>query len=62
VASDRLKEDVRSRIQELMLSMHTDPEGRRILENLLIDRFVAPREEWYETARAMIAGLPAPAK
>ena len=62
VASDRLKEDVRSRIQELMLSMHTDREGKRILESLLIDRFVAPREEWYEPARAMIAGLPAPAK
>jgi phosphonate transport system substrate-binding protein len=62
VASDRLKEDVRSRIQELMLSMHTDPEGRRILENLLIDRFVAPREEWYETARAMITALPSKAK
>jgi phosphonate transport system substrate-binding protein len=62
VASDRLKDDVRSKIQELMLSMHTDPEGNRILENLLIDRFVAPREEWYEPARAMIAALPAPTK
>ncbi|MBS1132669.1 MAG: phosphate/phosphite/phosphonate transporter, periplasmic binding protein [Proteobacteria bacterium] len=62
VASDRLKYDVRSKTQEIMLSMHTDPEGKRILENLLIDRFVAPREEWYEPARAMIAGLPASAK
>ena len=62
VASDRLKEDVRSRIQDLMLSMHTDPEGRRILESLLIDRFVAPREEWYETARAMITALSSQAK
>jgi phosphonate transport system substrate-binding protein len=62
VASDRLRVDVRSKIQELMLSMHTDPDGKRILENLLIDRFVAPREEWYEPARAMIAGLPVPAK
>jgi hypothetical protein len=42
--------------------MHTDREGRRILENLLIDPFLAPREEWYEPARAMIARLPAPAK
>jgi hypothetical protein len=42
--------------------MHTDPEGKRILEKLLIDRFVTPREEWYEPARAMIAGLTAPAK
>ena len=62
VASDRLKDDVRSKVQELMLSMHTDPEGKRILENLLIDRFVAPREEWYETARAMITALPSQAK
>ncbi len=62
VASGRLKKGVRSQIQELMLSMHTDPEGKRILDNLLIDRFVAPREEWYESARALIAGLPAPAK
>jgi phosphonate transport system substrate-binding protein len=60
VASGRLKDDVRSKIRELMLSMHTDPEGKRILDNLLIDRFVAPREEWYQSAGAMIAALPAP--
>jgi len=59
VASARLSSEVRLKIQELMLSMHTDSEGERILEKLLIDRFVAPREEWYEPARAMIAGLPA---
>jgi phosphonate transport system substrate-binding protein len=62
VASAQLQEDERSKIKALMLSMHTDPEGKRILEKLMIDRFVAPREEWYEPARAMIAGLPAPAK
>jgi phosphonate transport system substrate-binding protein len=62
VASAWLQEDERSKIQALMLSMHTDSEGKRILEKLLIDRFVAPREEWYEPARAMIAGLTAPAK
>jgi phosphonate transport system substrate-binding protein len=62
VASARLRGDVRSKVQEIMLSMHTDPEGKRILEKLLIDRFVAPREEWYEPARAMIAALPAPSK
>lgn len=58
VASAQLDSDVRMLIQELMLAMHTDPEGKRILDKLLIDRFVAPREEWYEPARAMIAGLP----
>ena len=58
VASSRLPEDVKSKICNLILSLHQNPEGKRILQNLLIDRFVAPQEEWYETARAMIAGLP----
>ena len=62
VASGRLRDEVRLKIQELMLAMHTDPEGKRILDSLLIDRFVLPREEWYESARALIAGLPVPAK
>jgi phosphonate transport system substrate-binding protein len=62
VASGRLKEQLRAQIQELMLSMHTDPEGKRILDSLLIDRFVAPREEWYEPVRELTAGLPGPAK
>jgi phosphonate transport system substrate-binding protein len=58
VASAQLNSDVRLNIQELMLAMHTDSDGKRILDKLLIDRFVAPREEWYEPAREMIAGLP----
>jgi phosphonate transport system substrate-binding protein len=58
VASARLPKDVKSKIRSLILSLHQEPEGKRILENLLIDRFVAPQEEWYEPARAMIAGLP----
>lgn len=58
VASAQLDSDVRLQIQELMLAMHTDPEGKLVLDKLLIDRFVAPREEWYEPARAMIANLP----
>lgn len=62
VASGRLRNEVRSKIQQIMISMHSDPEGRRILENLLIERFLAPREEWYEPAREMIARLPTTAK
>jgi phosphonate transport system substrate-binding protein len=62
VASGRLRNEVRSKIQQIMISMHSDPEGRRILENLLIERFLAPREEWYEPAREMISRLPTTAK
>jgi phosphonate transport system substrate-binding protein len=62
VASARLTGEIRSQIQQVLLSMHADPEGKRILGQLLIDRFVAPRDEWYQSAGAMIAALPAPGR
>jgi len=37
--------------------MHLDPEGKKILSELLIDRFVAPQEEWYAPIRVMQQSL-----
>jgi phosphonate transport system substrate-binding protein len=31
--------------------MHEDAAGRKILQELMIDRFLVPREEWYDTVR-----------
>ena len=58
VASSRLPDDLKTKIREILLAMHQEPDGREILDKLLIDQFLAPREEWYEPVRAMIAGLP----
>lgn len=55
VAATRLPDDLKADIRLIMHSMHTDPEGGRILEKLMIERFVEPREEWYEPVRRMIA-------
>jgi phosphonate transport system substrate-binding protein len=41
---DRLKKE----IQDIILMMHEDPKGLEILNNLLIDRFLKPKEEWYQ--------------
>ncbi|TFG40301.1 MAG: phosphate/phosphite/phosphonate ABC transporter substrate-binding protein, partial [Syntrophobacterales bacterium] len=58
VASGRLPDDLKTKIRGVLLAMHQDPGGKEILDKLLIDRFLVPREEWYEPVRAMIAGLP----
>jgi phosphonate transport system substrate-binding protein len=58
VASGRLPDNLKTKIRGILLAMHQEPDGRKILDKLLIDRFLAPREEWYEPVRAMIAGLP----
>ena len=53
VVSSRLSPEVQQRIQGLLLSMHEDPEGIVILEDLAIQKFVAPQEQWYEPIRVM---------
>ena len=45
--------ELKDRIRQFLLSMHEDPEGQRILCELMIDRFIEPREEWYQTIRNM---------
>jgi hypothetical protein len=29
--------------------MHLDAEGRRILDGLMIDRFIVPPDDWFES-------------
>jgi phosphonate transport system substrate-binding protein len=53
VASKQLDPESKARIQQLLLTMHRDPEGKKILAELMIDRFIPPREEWYDTLRQM---------
>lgn len=60
VAARHLAAEARDRIGRLLTTMHADPEGREILDRLLIDRFAAPREEWYDSARAMLSRLMTP--
>ncbi|NOQ43344.1 MAG: phosphate/phosphite/phosphonate ABC transporter substrate-binding protein [Dehalococcoidia bacterium] len=45
--------ELKRRISQLLFSMHRDPEGRHILKELMIDRFIPPKEEWYDTIRLM---------
>ena len=53
VASSFLDTHLKTGIQTIVLSMHKTDEGKRILENLMIDRFELPREEWYKNVQAM---------
>ena len=51
VVSNAIPMELKGQIQRLLLSMHEDATGRKILQELMIDRFLAPQEEWYETVR-----------
>ncbi len=53
VASKRLAQGARSTVRDLLISLHTHGEGKRILEQLMIDRFVEPQDNWYDSIRQM---------
>jgi phosphonate transport system substrate-binding protein len=57
VANIHLPEALKSRIREIVLSMHETTEGRRIQDALMIDRFQAPNEEWYRPVREMYRAI-----
>jgi len=51
VASKSLHFEQKTRIRQELFAMHQDSEGRKILNELLIDRFISPRDEWYDSIR-----------
>lgn len=53
VVSRHLPAAEREKLQQALLTMHQDPEGKKILAELLIDRFLPLQEEWYEPIRSM---------
>ena len=57
VVSTLLPEQLIRQLRNTIFSMHKDPAGRRILNELLIDRFVGLKEEWYEPVRRMIQSV-----
>jgi phosphonate transport system substrate-binding protein len=53
VASKHLPSQLKADIQRLLMTMHQDPEGKKILDELMIDRFLDPDDKWYESIVAM---------
>jgi len=53
VASKSLSSELKTRIRQALFDMHQDPQGRLIISELMIDRFVNPRDEWYDSIRKM---------
>jgi phosphonate transport system substrate-binding protein len=57
VAAVGLDAELKSAIQRVLLDMHQDPEGKRILDKLLIDRFEKPVDAWYQPVREMYSRI-----
>lgn len=57
VVSSYLPTKLKERIRQLLFSMHQNSDGKKILDELMIDRFIAPEEAWYDPIRQMKLSL-----
>ncbi|MDF1592052.1 MAG: phosphate/phosphite/phosphonate ABC transporter substrate-binding protein [Desulfobacterales bacterium] len=49
VVSAALPVQQKEHIRKLLFTMHQDPKGKKILNELMIEQFVAPKDEWYDS-------------
>lgn len=53
VASRFLTPELKDRIRQMLFSMHRDPRGQNIINELMIDRFTPTQDQWYDSIRNM---------
>lgn len=44
---------LRDKIKNVFLNMHTDPAGKAILDGIMVDKFIVPKDADYNTVREM---------
>ncbi|HSN13085.1 MAG TPA: phosphate/phosphite/phosphonate ABC transporter substrate-binding protein [Anaeromyxobacteraceae bacterium] len=57
VVNRRADPAVRKHVRDVLLSMHSDPEGQRILDGIMVDRFIVPIDANYDAVREMESWL-----
>lgn len=57
VASVHMPDQMKAQIRELLFSMHQEPDGKKILDELMIDRFIAPKKDCYKPILEMSKDL-----
>jgi phosphonate transport system substrate-binding protein len=57
VASRFMPPVLKTEIRKVLFSMHQDPQGQAILKELMIDKFVPAKDQWYDSIRKMNLNL-----
>jgi phosphonate transport system substrate-binding protein len=57
VVTDQMEPQLKTALVQQLLTMHEDPQGLKILSELMIDRFVTPEPAWYAPVFEMLERL-----
>ena len=44
---------LKNKIKNILLNMHTEPAGKAILDGIMVDKFIVPKDSDYNTVREM---------
>ena len=44
---------LKGKIKNILLNMHSDPQGKAILDGIMVDKFIVPKDSDYNTVREM---------
>lgn len=53
VVTKKIDKNIKEKLKKAFLDMHKDPKGRAILDGIMVDRFVIPRDSDYDSVREM---------
>ncbi len=48
---------LKAKLKDIFLNMHKDPEGKAILDGIMVDKFIVPKDSDYNSVREMDAWL-----
>ena len=48
---------LKNKLKNILLNMHNDPEGKAILDGIMVDKFIVPKDSDYNTVREMDSWL-----
>ncbi len=57
VVNPRLDPTLKAKLQQILLDMDEDPQGKAVLQRLMVDRYVVPDDHTYDSVRVMRAYL-----
>ncbi len=65
IVNPKIDPALKQKVKEILLAMHGDPNGKAILDGIMVDKFILPKDKDYDSVREMERWLaknaPAPA-
>jgi phosphonate transport system substrate-binding protein len=53
IVNPKLDPTLKAKVKEAFLAMHEDPKGKAILDGIMVDKFVLPKDKDYDSVREM---------